>query len=36
MHGPMLLVGDKRRKIYLCAVIDGRSRLIAHAEFYLS
>ncbi|CAO0823477.1 hypothetical protein DFAR_3710035 [Desulfarculales bacterium] len=35
MHGPMLLVGDKRRKTYLFAFIDGMSRLIAHAEFYL-
>ncbi|CAO0821048.1 hypothetical protein DFAR_2090026 [Desulfarculales bacterium] len=32
----MLLVGDKRRKIYLFAFIDDMSRLIAHAEFYLS
>ncbi|CAO0822811.1 hypothetical protein DFAR_320013 [Desulfarculales bacterium] len=31
MHGPMLLVGDKRRKIYLFALIDDMSRLIAHA-----
>ncbi|CAO0824857.1 hypothetical protein DFAR_950031 [Desulfarculales bacterium] len=31
MHGPMLLVDDKRRKIYLFAFIDGMSRLIFHA-----
>ncbi|CAO0824576.1 transposase [Desulfarculales bacterium] len=36
MHGPMLLVGDKRRETYLFALIDGMSRLIVHAEFYLS
>ncbi|CAO0822920.1 transposase [Desulfarculales bacterium] len=36
MHGPMLLVDHKRRETYLFAVIDGTSRLIAHAEFYLS
>ncbi|CAO0819907.1 transposase [Desulfarculales bacterium] len=32
----MLLVDDKRRKGYLFAFIDDMSRLIAHAEFYLS
>ncbi|CAO0821594.1 hypothetical protein DFAR_2480044 [Desulfarculales bacterium] len=36
MHGPMFLVGDKQRKIYLFAFIDDMSRLIVHAEFYLS
>ncbi|CAO0824197.1 hypothetical protein DFAR_490009 [Desulfarculales bacterium] len=36
LHGLMLLVGDKRRKTYLFAFIDDMSRLIAHAEFYLS
>ncbi|CAO0824132.1 transposase [Desulfarculales bacterium] len=36
MHGPMFLMGDKRRKTYLFALIDGMNRLIAHAEFYLS
>ncbi|CAO0822753.1 hypothetical protein DFAR_3290001 [Desulfarculales bacterium] len=36
MHGPLLLVGDKRRKTYLFAFIDDISRLIAHAKFYLS
>ncbi|CAO0822715.1 hypothetical protein DFAR_3250012 [Desulfarculales bacterium] len=34
--GPMLMVGDKRREAYLFAFIDDMSRLIAHAEFYLS
>ncbi|CAO0823803.1 hypothetical protein DFAR_3920011 [Desulfarculales bacterium] len=33
MHVPMLMVGDKRRKTYLLAFIDGMSRLIIHAEF---
>ncbi|CAO0820238.1 hypothetical protein DFAR_1450026 [Desulfarculales bacterium] len=32
---PMLLVGDKRRKTYLFALIDDMSRLTARAEFYL-
>ncbi|CAO0823567.1 transposase [Desulfarculales bacterium] len=36
MHGPMLLVGDKRRKLYLFAFIGDMSRLITHAEFCLS
>ncbi|CAO0821796.1 transposase [Desulfarculales bacterium] len=36
LHWQMLLVGDKRRKIYLFAFIDDMNRLIAHAEFYLS
>lgn len=36
MHGPMIRVGDKKRKTYLFAFIDDMSRLIPHAEFYLS
>ncbi|CAO0822420.1 hypothetical protein DFAR_3020001 [Desulfarculales bacterium] len=36
MHGPMLLMGDKRRKTYLFAFIDDMNLLIVHAEFYLS
>ncbi|CAO0822676.1 hypothetical protein DFAR_3220007 [Desulfarculales bacterium] len=31
LYGPMLMVGDNRRKTYLFAFIDGMSRLIAHA-----
>ncbi|CAO0821692.1 hypothetical protein DFAR_2570003 [Desulfarculales bacterium] len=31
MPGPMLLVGDKRRKSYPFALIDDISRLISHA-----
>ncbi|CAO0820986.1 hypothetical protein DFAR_2050003 [Desulfarculales bacterium] len=33
MHGPVLRVGDNRRKTYLFAFIDDMSRLIVHAEF---
>ncbi|CAO0822229.1 hypothetical protein DFAR_2910003 [Desulfarculales bacterium] len=32
----MLLVGDKRRKIYLFAFINDMNRLVALAELYLS
>jgi putative transposase len=36
MHGPMVKVGDKMRKSYLIAFLDDHSRLVPHAEFYLS
>ena len=36
LHGPRVLVADKRRKTYLFACIDDHSRLITHAEFYLN
>jgi len=36
MHGPRVLVDGKLRKTYLIAIIDDHSRLIPHAEFYLS
>jgi transposase InsO family protein len=36
MHGPSLHHGDKMRKTYLLAFIDDHSRLVPHAEFYLS
>ena len=36
MHGPMVRVGDKMRKSYLIAFLDDHSRLVPHAEFYLS
>jgi transposase InsO family protein len=36
MRGPMVEHEDKRRKTYLIAFIDDHSRLIPHAEFYLS
>ncbi|CAO0822876.1 hypothetical protein DFAR_3360003 [Desulfarculales bacterium] len=34
MQGPIFLVGDKRRKTYLFALIEDMSRLTARAEFY--
>jgi transposase InsO family protein len=36
MHGPMVTVGEKKRKSYLIAFIDDHSRLITYARFYLS
>jgi putative transposase len=36
MHGPMVEVDSKRRKSYLVAFVDDMSRLIPHAQFYLS
>jgi len=36
MHGPMVVVDGKKRKTYLTAFIDDHSRLIPHAEFFLS
>jgi putative transposase len=36
MHGPMVEHEDRRRKSYLLAFIDDHSRLVPHAEFYLS
>ncbi|MEW6490457.1 MAG: DDE-type integrase/transposase/recombinase [Thermodesulfobacteriota bacterium] len=36
MHGPAVLVGDKRRKSYLIAFVDDHSRLIPHGAFYPS
>lgn len=36
MHGPLVKVDDKMRKAYLIAFLDDHSRLIPHAEFYLS
>ena len=36
MHGPMVTVDGKQRKTYLTAFIDDHSRLIPHAEFFLS
>lgn len=36
MHGPLVMVGGRRRKTYLIAFIDDHSRLIPHAAFYLS
>jgi transposase InsO family protein len=36
MHGPSVVVDGKQRKTYLTAFIDDHSRLIPHAEFFLS
>jgi putative transposase len=36
MHGPVVEHEGRRRKTYLLAFIDDHSRLIPHAEFYLS
>jgi len=36
MHGPTMLHDGKRRKSYLLAFLDDHSRLVPHAEFYLS
>lgn len=36
MHGPAVSVDGKNRKAYLIAFIDDMSRLICHAQFYLS
>jgi transposase InsO family protein len=36
MHGPSVLAQGKNRKAYLIAFIDDMSRLICHAQFYLS
>lgn len=36
MHGPMVMVGERKRKSYLIAFIDDHSRLIPYARFFLS
>jgi putative transposase len=36
MHGPSVVAQSKNRKTYLIAFIDDMSRLICHAQFYLS
>jgi len=36
MHGPQVIYERKFRKAYLFAVLDDHSRLITHAQFYLS
>lgn len=36
MHGPQVEVNGKKRKAYLIAFLDDHSRLLPHAEFYLS
>jgi len=36
MHGPAVVEGGKNRKAFLFAVIDDHSRLITHAQFFLT
>jgi transposase len=36
MHGPFVSIKGKKQKAYLIAIIDDHSRLITHAQFYLS
>ncbi len=36
MHGPHVEVQGRKRKAYLIAFLDDHSRLLPHAEFYLS
>jgi transposase InsO family protein len=36
MHGPKVVVNQRRRKAYLIAVFDDHSRLVPFAGFYLS
>jgi transposase InsO family protein len=36
MHGPSVIDNGKFKKAYLIAILDDYSRLITHAEFYLS
>jgi putative transposase len=36
MHGPEVRMDGKSRKTYLIAIIDDHSRIIPHAEFYIS
>jgi transposase InsO family protein len=36
MHGPQVLINDRRSKAYLIAFIDDHSRLIPYGAFYLS
>jgi putative transposase len=36
MHGPYIQVGKRKRKTYLCAIIDDHSRVIVGAGWYLN
>jgi transposase InsO family protein len=36
MHGPQVDVDGRKRKTYLLAFLDDHSRLVPHAQFYLS
>ena len=33
-YGPILVVGGKKKKTYLLTIIDDKTRMIMHAEFY--
>jgi len=35
-YGPQLIINGKKRKTYLMAIIDDKTRMIMHAEFYSS
>ena len=35
-YGPQLLINGKKKKTYLMAIIDDKTRMIMHAEFYTS
>lgn len=34
MHGPKVIADGKKRKTYLCAMLDDHSRLITHGQFF--
>ena len=34
LYGPLIPVGGKKKKTYLLAIIDDKTRMIMHAEFY--
>lgn len=36
MHGPYLTVGKKKRKTYLCVIIDDHSRVLVGARLFFS
>ena len=36
MHGPYLSVGKKKKKTYLCVIIDDHSRVLVGASFFFS
>jgi transposase InsO family protein len=35
MHGPYIISGGKKRKVYLCCIIDDHSRVIVSGRFFL-
>jgi putative transposase len=36
MHGPHILIGRRKRKAFLCAIIDDYSRMVVGAEFFVN